>query len=488
MQIILTTLLIYIVLQLLIFRVGIFRWSSIPSWLISAVFSLKFLVILGFVWALDFFPQFDLKGDHNHFINDSEILADVFKDNPAEYFKLLTGLESDSIVEANYLKETNLWFTAFERFNDSRTVIRFHSIIGLFFQGEAVHLLVVALISTLSMLFLVEAFKKRIQHRRIYFLLLSLGLPILLIYGGLVLKEHILILGISLVIYGISKKNIRSYHLWIGFFFLTMVKLYILIAILISLFVYFTLLLKKASTKLILSVTSVLILIVIYNSSITDRITSRITKKQYAFHNVATPGLYLYDENTRSHYYIVNLEDTSNFEEIGEGKFRVLKSTNGYLFKDHASYQKEEVQLVKNQMYDLAMKVKKPSKSYIEPLYLDSEKSKLISYSIKAINRGLFTPNLTSPGSSAKIPAIIEMLIVIFLFFTSILFAFIRNKEKLKSPIIISLFAFILISSYFVGLTTPIIGAIVRYRIPAYIAIVTFSFILIDLTWKRKPL
>lgn len=483
----LATLIGFLFVQFLIFKLRIFKWSSIPTWLISATFSIKFIIISTFIISLNYFPQFDLKGDHTHFLQDSEILADVAHQDPFEYLKLLTGLETNESVEAKYLKETSLWFTDYSTFNDSRTVIRAHSIISLLpFQNEYIHVLFVVLASTLSVLYFVETFRKRILHKKIFFIFISLGLPIFLIYGNMILKEPILILGLAMTCYGVSKRTIKSYHLWLGLLLMLLIKPYILFAFIISLYVYYLLIVKNPKTKIALSVIGFLFVIIGFSSSFGDQIARQITLKQYAFRNVGTQGLYLFDANQREHYYVLSIDDTSKFEELDNGRYKALENVQGSVIYDLSNPIPETATLSKDKIYDLSLIVKKNSNTYVEPLYIHNNKNHLITQMVPAIARGLFFPTITSPGSIAKIPAILETIFVMFLFFASMIYSLLKAKEKLYSPIIISLFVFILSTAYIVGITTPIIGAIVRYRIPTYLAIIIFSFIIIDLSWKGK--
>lgn len=487
MQVAISTFVLFIVILTLILKFRIFKWSNIPDWLIATILSLKFAIIIAFVSVLNLFPQFDLKSDHTTFIKDSEVLANVFHEDKVEYFKLLTGIGATEEIQEKWLDETKLWFTPFTSFNDSRTVIRAHSLISVFpYQNEFTHLLIVTLISTLSLLFLVKTFEKKIVHRKIYFVFLSIGLPIFLIYGNLVLKEHILILGITLTCYGLSKKSVKSYHLWLGVFTLFFIKFYIFLALFISLVLYFILRLKKLKVKIVMGAIAIISFFLLFNSSFGDTITRKITLKQYAFRNVATQGLYLYDLKQRNHYYYLNIEDTIHFSKINSDQFEVMKDVDGFLIGDLNFPENKLFHFKKGEIYDAAALVKTSSKSYIEPLYINNQKHKLITFIPHAVYRGFLVPTLGSPGSIAKIPALLEVFWVIGIFIASLIFSLRKESKKWKSPLVITLFFFAIITAYIVGISTPVIGAIVRYRIPAYIALATISFLLIDSSWKRK--
>lgn len=477
----------FISVQILILKGNIFKWSKLSNRLISIIFSLKFLIIAGFVYFLNQHPQYDLKHDHNNFIEDAQLLANVFHHDPIEYFKLLTGTETSEVVEKHWLNDTHLWFTSFEKYNDSRPIIRFHSIISLLpFQNEYLHLLVIVLISTLSTLLLVRAFHSVIHQQKIFFLFLSFGLPIYLIYGNLIQKEHVLILGLALTCYGLSMRKIKSYHLWLGVFFLLIVKFYVLIAFILSLVLFCILRIRRKKLQAIAFGFSILSGVLIYSSSLTDKVAHLITTKQYAFKNVATKGLYLYEPGRRDNYYYLAVADTIKFTKINSNQLQAKVDVKSKKIEDNAKTKAVDYQIKAGQIFDISMVVDKTSTTLIHSLPLNSQKQNLIVYLPEAIRRGLFTPTFFSPGSNAKIPAILEMMTVWLFFLFGCVYGFIHRPEKWKYPIGISLLFFVLLIGYLVGINTPIIGAIVRYRIPAYLAIIILSFILIDPLWKRK--
>src|SRR5690554_167779 len=88
------TFLLFILTTYLIFKGRIFKNTSIPSSYIAIAFALKLLVIVAFVNYLNSHSEYDLKRDHESYLNDSNVLNSVYHKDPKAYFKLLLGLDN----------------------------------------------------------------------------------------------------------------------------------------------------------------------------------------------------------------------------------------------------------------------------------------------------------------------------------------------------------------------------------------------------------
>ena len=126
------------------------------------------------------------------------------------------------------------------------------------------------------------------------------------------------------------------------------------------------------------------------------------------------------------------------------------------------------------------------SKSYIEPNLILYSKKQLVKNIPISLANSLLRPSWNDPGPKFKILTIIETYII----FVFLIFAFIKRRKLNRNEkiLVLTLLQFVIILSLFIGWTTPVFGAIVRYRIFTYLAITIISFILIKPfdQWKRK--
>jgi|GEM_PF-2957584 len=484
------TVTLFFCLIFLILSKKIFKSSSLSPGYVCGIFALKFILVSSFAFYLDKHPEYDLKGDHKYYLNDAKVLNRVFYSDPVAYFKLLTGLDNSNETREKYLSETMLWNNPTKKYNDCRAVSRIHSIVAFVsFGNEYIHLLLVALLSTYTILLFAATFSNYISASNIFIFFLGIGIPSFLFYGGLVMKEHLLFFGIASFLYGTKQRKLNSLHLWLGLFFLFTVKIYIFYALGLSiLFYFFIKSAKKYTLKIFIILTFILLLTGTLFSSLGDNIVNRISNQQYAFRNIATKGLYLYEpaDKNRSFFYYLDVQDTTFFRKTDTGQFRLEQDIQALKVKQSGTQSTQSVLLKQDHVFDVAMIVRKTTQSYVQPYYLNYDKKRLIVSIPSSIYHCLFQPDFKTPGSNAKYPAIAETLLMTTFAIFSLLYALGKHREKFNDPLVISLLFFIFLSAFIVGITTPVVGAMVRYRIPTYIALAILSFILIDPIWKKK--
>lgn len=472
-----------------IYKGKVLKSSLIPSPLIALVFGIKFIGIIIFITYIGGNKEYDLIGDHTSFLNDAKVLNDVFYESPITYFKFLFGLENSPEITEQYLINTRLWSNPFLAFNDCRTVIRLHSLIDFVAFGSThLHLLIVNFITVFSALLLVHSFSKINRFPIVLFILLTIGIPTIFIYNSLILKEHVLFFGIALFTYAIYKRKFLSHYFLLGVLLLATVKNYIFAFLLISIAIYFALLyLKSRVAKSVFLIGFLASAIGVLYSPIGTHFTTLISNQQYDFYKVATAGVYLHNgPDDRKTYYYLDIQDTSLFERENN-EFVRLKTD--IVAAEHQLPNLtfiDSVHLEANRTFLVGMIVNRNSGSYVQPYFIDYDKERLIKYFSSSVFYTLTQPTFNAPGSDAKYPIIFETLLVLIAFIFSLLYGFIYQRKLLFSPTVMGLLFFIISTSFLVGITTPVIGAMVRYRIPSYIAILILIFVLISPLWKRK--
>ena len=124
------------------------------------------------------------------------------------------------------------------------------------------------------------------------------------------------------------------------------------------------------------------------------------------------------------------------------------------------------------------------SQGYIEIEDINDSFSQLLINIPGAIRNCLLRPYISDPGTWMKYPAIIEMWLVLLF----IVYVFLKRRKINEGVrvIIVSLLLFIFTLSIIIGLITPVLGAIVRYRLPITIAIVIIGLLIIKPHFKSK--
>ena len=125
----------------------------------------------------------------------------------------------------------------------------------------------------------------------------------------------------------------------------------------------------------------------------------------------------------------------------------------------------------------------KQSYGFIALTPINNSPIQLLKNVPEALTNALFRPFLNDPGSWLKYPAVLET-VFLFLFF---IYTLLRKKKLSQDEIAITIGIglFVLILLLTIGWVTPVLGAIVRYRIPAYIGILIISLVIVDSKKKK---
>lgn len=193
--------------------IGRWRWLCIDgsrSWLPVLILTVR--VAAGW-WCTGYYLQHYGGGDMHVFFKDSLLLSDLFFKSPSDYISVLLGCSSASGHADETLRGMQLWYDQGVNlhYNDARTVIRFHALVGLFSGGQIiVHLLwsnVVALAGSLALLRFFFTPDDRGKPLPLYSLLI-LFLPASLIWSSMLLKEPLLLFALGV--------TLRYFQLWMG--------------------------------------------------------------------------------------------------------------------------------------------------------------------------------------------------------------------------------------------------------------------------------
>ena len=112
--------------------------------MMPASYSLKILIgVLFLVVYLHPDTNNSVPSDAMRFMSESKQLHDVAKKSPSDYLTLASGIGEDKALIKKYLSKTFLWDSSSKSVvNDSRNMIRLHSIIHFFSHGSPyIHML-----------------------------------------------------------------------------------------------------------------------------------------------------------------------------------------------------------------------------------------------------------------------------------------------------------------------------------------------------------
>jgi hypothetical protein len=428
-----------------------------------------------------------LSADAGAFMEESLILNDVFWNAPADYFRLLIGWDPNDGLMFKHLAETSHWDAGAQAIlSDNRNILRVHSIIHFFsFNSVDIHLLVMCAISLIGVKQFYLAIKDHTKIADKYVYAAILVFPSVLFWTSSILKEPLMFLGLGLFVRGILQMNIgrikRTFILTSGLLLLLAFKPYVLICLVPSLVFYwvYTLIPKW---KVAISI-GIISLIGISATFLMPRQRSKfvhiLSYKQYDFNNVGKGGLHALSDSC---FYFFEQEQIDDLIIVGDSVW-IDKTINAHVIYPGSIDGPIPKTLIPSGQKWLIYFRNDKSDGFIETTMINDSFKRLIFNIPEALLNSLLRPYPTDPGSWLKYPAMIEVFVLMLFMLIAILKM--RPLTEFEKGLVWSALLFTFILALMIGWVTPVLGAIVRYRIPAFIALLVVGMTLIDPTKLR---
>jgi hypothetical protein len=407
-----------LLLMAILWLIGRLPYFSIagvaPKWL-QIAFLIKVLAGIGMFYLYTYYYPVRTDADTFKYFDDSRSMYDALWTKPVDFFKMLFGVgcENDYFFKTYYVKMNN-WYLAYDNglINDSRLIIRLNAIFRIFsFGNYHIHNLLLNLISFIGLYSLMRLFIEVTASKWKSYVAAFL-VPSAIFWSSGILKEAVLIFAIGLFCWNFYRLVNGTYR-W-----KTLLTILVLLPLLLVVKLYVFTALITASIGLLL--------------------TSR-WKRTGLCYIVSCLGFFMV-------VFIIGLiAPTYSFVEL----------------------------LVQKQHDFVELAQRASAGSFIETSKLNHTfGSILFNFPVGLFNT-LTRPWPTDIHGILFIPAFIENLIIVMLILLAILKPIELEKNQKSFIWFAATFTIILFS--IIGITTPIIGAIVRYKIPA----LPFLFILL---------
>ncbi len=467
-----------------------FRLKDCSRWTLSIAFFIKISVAFLFYYIYVYnIGQNQAPSDAIRFMQESKMLFDVYAKSKSDFFSLLTGIGDNARMLHTYMDKSFIWDAGnFTFINDSRNTIRVHSLIQFISQNQiAIHFILInliALVGVVQLFLSIRKFSTLNPHLLFYLLLL---LPSLLFWSSSILKEPYLLFGVGLFMRGLLsnfsffKKIVITI---IGLLILIGFKPYILICIIPAIIFYITFkyIFKFQLLKTLIFLFSILTLTLVIFPEKRQKLTEYISRKQFDLENVGEGGVHAYiDEYVNNGYYYFKPSHYKNIKLIGDSVLLIHPSEAYFLSVDTKKVPTKVYIQPTGKRWKIH-NIMPGTKSYFKSTLIDNSFKQLLLNIPEAIINAILRPFPFDKGSILKIPTMLEAWGVFLFLILSIIFKK-KNIKKKEVGIIFSLLIFTILLFLLIGWTTPISGAIVRFRFPAQLAMVITSTILID--YKR---
>ena len=345
-----------------------------------------------------------------YFDDSTWLFKNVFSKSPVNYFKIILGIHTDQPYIHYELKQTQYWFKPHETnvFNDNRTVIRFNLIIYLISLGYYhIHTLILCFLSFIGITGIYKTFHKLFPQKTLILIICIYFLPSVLFWGSGILKESILLFSIGVFINKLSEIVIHKNK---------SISNYVIITVAF-------LLLTITKPYVILTLTPSIIALLTYHY---------FKKISVLFHYIFVHLFCIVIALIINHY-------NSNLDVLGN-----------IVYKQH-------------DFLNVARDTHANSTIYVEKL--SNNIYSFIHFSPLAFVNGFFIPTILEIHSISYLPSILESTLLIFGFCLFLFKKRISLDINQKLIIYFSLF-FSMFLALLIGLATPVLGAIVRYRVP----------------------
>lgn len=454
---------------------GLTSFDLVLTWAIKILASTVFLFIY-----THYYGNGTLTADPNAFMEESRLLHAIANESIGDYLRFLFGLETQEMVN-HYLIDTTHWNTGdLTLINDSKNVIRMNSILYFISNGNVYfNAFVFSFFSLLGFRELYLTFHKSINFSKRRFWYALILLPSILFWTASMLKEPFMMVGFCLLLRAVLGELTLKQRVWrfiLGVVLMIAFKPYVLLCLIPAVLIYCVAkwVFKGRIAISMLSVLGLLILFLTIFPKQRDKGVFYLTRKQFDFINIGSGGMHAYADTCfyffrpdQFQYLTLNRQDSSIFLTKGLDAKKV-ELGKALPFKD--------VTLQPNKKRWILYFVTDGCASYVPVTFIDGSFSQLIKNIPEAFINAAFRPFFGDPGGWLKYFAVIETLLL----FGWAIFSF--RYWKGASPEIrlqvITLLVFSVALLILIGWITPVLGAIVRYRIPAYMAILVASLLL----------
>ncbi|MCB9205394.1 MAG: hypothetical protein H6603_10495 [Flavobacteriales bacterium] len=459
----------------LISRMSFFRIGAIPVRWFQGVFVLK--VLSGFLLYLIYTFYYTDRGtaDIWKYYDDGMVMFSALQDNPIGYLKMLFGLANDGPEFTAYYDRMNHWYRPYGTSiaNDTHTIIRFNAFVRLFSLGHYnVHSVVVNFLGLVGLTGILHFLKQIAPHKEKWFFAAVFLMPGMMFWASGVLKEPILLFGLGLFLYGIMKwlndgfSITRLAVVVLSLGLLTTVKSYALAAIGLGIIAW--MFSRKWPNQkpvwffLGVFTTGFLGMILIHQAVPETSVFNRIAQQQYEFYQLAEGGTYL--KTTAGDSLYISATDYDKLEFIDERRGVTLKeSVEAVNWRDAKKESAESFLLTPNESYDVLLDYGKTG-STIEIPRLEPNAWSILKASPIALLNALFRPFPWKIRSPFMLLSGIENIMVVLLLLAMV---FYFDRTALSNPIFWVAVSFAFSILVLTGLVTPVVGAIVRYKVPA---------------------
>ena len=203
------TLLYTILFIFIIWKIPFFRADGLSKKTISIIFIIKIFAGIAMSLVYTYYYKDRNTADIFKYFDDSKIMYNALLTKPLDFLSMITGIGNNSTYyNEHYYKLMNNWYRVFESniYNESHTIIRFNALVRIFSFGYYnVHTVFICFLSLTGLTAIYKTTIGLIKNKNKELIFGIFLLPGVLFWGSGVMKEGILFFGLGLLIYNFFK-------------------------------------------------------------------------------------------------------------------------------------------------------------------------------------------------------------------------------------------------------------------------------------------
>jgi hypothetical protein len=474
----------------LIRRLKFFQLEGLGKWTPAVFFAFKLVAGVALWYVYTYYYTDRVNSDIWKYFDDSKIMFNAIHESPGDYFRMVSGIGDHTPgIEAKYYQEMNYWYRLFDNnlLNDAHIVIRFNAFMRLFSMGNYfTHALFMCFLSFTGLCCIYKIIYPALKEWRGAVAGIIFLLPSLVFWTSGVMKEGLMIFGLGLLIYHsfrfyADRKWWRILFLLTGAIILLFSKFYVIVGVIPPLIA--ALVIMKNRKYAFLKFSCVLILFFGLSLSLKWIAPEReplrlLANKQNDFLKMSIGGIVFINDSIEA-YFPPRQESFGSFLPADDSTYRILQGVKYYYRKYNPVFSDSVYVSYNTDTSRFKMQTDLPRAGSL--LKVDFLQPNLKSF-LKATPKAFFTVLFRPFPWEAKnpmffLPAMENLLFIL------LLLAIIFFRGKISHPAIFGFcISFSLLLLLVIGLTTPVLGALVRYRIAAQPFLLIALLMLIDRT------
>lgn len=487
-------------IYILLFSWFIYKWSFFEDGIglerkiklraVNFIFLLKVIAGFGLSWVYTRYYTDRQTADIFKYYDDAKVMFGSFTDGKyGDYFRMLLGFSNDNVYfDDTYYKKMNHWYLHYDygTYNDNHTIIRFNALVMLVSFGSFhVHTVFMCFLSLIGLMAIYRSVAPLLPLKRTITFISLFLVPSVIFWGSGVLKEGLLLFALGLLFYSvfnlfIYKKSylINFLLLCLSFSLLMINKRYLLIALVPAL-TCFVLVEKLKFPKPFLFYLGIYMLaffgsLWVSHMFYDNKLLTSLSQKHRDFIAVSKGGIFLQNER---HFARLDPNNKAALDSLS-GKWFRIKSGSAYMYWKNENLN-DTIFVQSNTdtssywlVWDLPYAGSTLDMKQLEPTF-----GSLFKTAPTAMYHALAKPGLFSSKSIFEKVAAIEN--SIFLLFM-IVCVWLSRTGMNKNLFSLCFYTSVVIL-FLIGYTTPVAGAIVRYKVPVWPFMVLCGIVIFDI-------